>query len=151
MDGAKLVVDYGIIGILFLMSTAAVGIAIERFSFIKRARLEEYPTAKELEITLTKRFYIIASIGSNAPYIGLLGTVIGIIFTFYQMGDVGNIDTKTIMIGLSLALKATAAGLLVAIPCVSLYNVLLRRVKEKVAAYESKSINCGLIYGRERV
>lgn len=137
MEGIKLLVDYGIIGVLVVMSTAAVAIAIERFSFIKRTRPEEYGTVKELEISLTRRFYIIASIGSNAPYIGLLGTVLGIIFTFYQMGEVGNIDTRSIMVGLSLALKATAAGLLVAIPCVSLYNVLLRRVKEKLAAYES--------------
>ncbi len=141
MEGAKVIVEYGIIGILFLMSIIAVGIAIERFSFIKNVRLEGFTSSKELEITLTKRLYIIASIGSNAPYIGLLGTVIGIMFTFYQMGNVGNIDTKGIMIGLSLALKATAAGLLVAIPCVSLYNMLLRRVKEKVVAYESRIVS----------
>lgn len=141
MEGTAIIVDYGIIGILLLMSIIAVGIAIERFSFIKNARFEGFSSAKELEIALTKRLYIIASIGSNAPYIGLLGTVIGIMFTFYQMGNVGNIDTKGIMIGLSLALKATAAGLLVAIPCVSLYNALLRRVKEKVVAYESRDVS----------
>jgi hypothetical protein len=52
---------------------------------------------------------------TNAPYIGLLGTVLGIMLTFHTMGALA---VTTIMIGMSLALKATAAGLLVAIPCV---------------------------------
>lgn len=94
------------------MSILSVAIGIERFTFIKKVRPGDYENIKDMEITLTKRLYIIASIGSNAPYIGLLGTVLGIMLTFNQMGDM---DTKSIMAGLSLALKATAAGLLVAI------------------------------------
>src|SRR3990172_9078068 len=124
MDPIEIFIDYGVIGILILMSILSVAIGIERFTYIKK-----------LEITLTRHLYIIASIGSNAPYIGLLGTVLGIMFTFNRMGDM---DTKSIMAGLSFALKATAAGLLVAIPSVGLYNTLLRRVKEKLAEHESK-------------
>jgi TonB-system energizer ExbB (group 2) len=82
---------------------------------------------EELEIALTKKLYIIASIGSNAPYIGLLGTVLGIMITFHKMGQ-GGVDVKNIMVGLSLALKATAMGILVAIPCVFLNNMLLRKM-----------------------
>ena len=65
---------------------------------------------------------------SNAPYVGLLGTVLGIMIVFYDMGLSGNIDVKSIVIGLSLALKATALGLIVAIPSLMAYNALLRKV-----------------------
>ncbi len=138
MEILKDIVDYGIIGGLFVMSVIAVGIAIERFSFIKRFDIKEAAlksqTREELEIELTKRLYIIASIGSNAPYIGLLGTVLGIMLTFYEMGQ-GGMDVKNIMVGLSLSLKATAMGLLVAIPCVFLNNMILRKIKEKLTNY----------------
>ena len=60
------------------------------------------------------------------PYIGLLGTVIGIMLTFYDMGSTGAIDAGRIMTGLSLALKATALGLAVAIPTLISYNGLQR-------------------------
>ena len=63
---------------------------------------------------------------SNAPYVGLLGTVIGIMLTFYDMGSTGAIDAGRIMTGLSLALKATALGLAVAIPTLISYNGLQR-------------------------
>jgi len=54
------------------------------------------------------------------------------------------IDTGKIMIGLALALKATAVGLLVAIPSVTLYNLLLRKVKVLILRWE-------IMNGRERV
>ena len=75
------------------------------------------------------KLHIIATIGSNAPYIGLLGTVLGIMLTFYTIGKEGLIDTSKIMTGLALALKATAIGLVVAIPSITFYNFLLRQVK----------------------
>ena len=55
--------------------------------------------------------------------------------TFHTMGTAGTIAVSTVMIGLSLALKATAAGLLVAIPCVVMNNVLRRRVTELMTLY----------------
>lgn len=138
MDTIKVAVDYAVIGLLTAMSVIAVGIAIERFSFIRRFDIKgaalRSQTPEELEIELTKRLYIIASIGSNAPYIGLLGTVLGIMLTFYEMGQ-GGMDVKNIMVGLSLALKATAMGLLVAIPCVFLNNMILRKIREKLTNY----------------
>ena len=57
-------------------------------------------------------------------------------FTFYTMGTQGFIDTSKIMIGLSMALKATAAGLLVAIPSIIFYNLLLRKVKGILVQWE---------------
>jgi biopolymer transport protein ExbB len=136
MEWLKGVVDYGIIGFLILLSMIAVGIAIERFHFFKRIKLEAFPDQKSLELELTKKIHIIATIGSNAPYIGLLGTVLGIMLTFYMIGQEGFMDTGKIMVGLALALKATAVGLLVAIPSVSLYNFLLRKVKVLLMNWE---------------
>jgi biopolymer transport protein ExbB len=129
MEYIKYVIDYGIIGLLVFMSLVAVTIAIERFLFFRSMEVMEYGDRKSLELALTKRLHLIASIGSNAPYIGLLGTVLGIMFTFYSMGINGFMDTGKIMIGLAMALKVTAVGLLVAIPAVFIYNLLLRKAK----------------------
>ena len=118
-----------VIGFLILMSIVAISIAIERFLTYRKLRLSDFKDRKSLELKLTSKLHIIATIGVNAPYIGLLGTVLGIMLTFYTIGDEGFMDTGKIMMGLALALKATAAGLLVAIPSVSLYNFLLRKTK----------------------
>jgi len=144
MEWLKPAIDYGIIGFLIILSIIAIAIAIERHLFFKKLRIEEFSDKKALELELTKKLHIIATIGSNAPYIGLLGTVLGIMLTFYSMGKEGFMDTGKIMIGLALALKATAAGLLVAIPSVALYNFLLRRAKVIMIQWEIRN-------GRERV
>ena len=85
---------------------------------------------------MTKRLYLIATVGSNAPYVGLLGTVIGIMLTFATIGKKGLVDTGDIMTGLALALKATAIGLTVAIPAIIFYNFLLRAVEELLLQWE---------------
>ncbi|QWK19174.1 MAG: TonB-system energizer ExbB [Hydrogenobacter thermophilus] len=136
MDVLKLLVDYGVIGFLIFLSFVSVGTAIERYIFIKRADVSKYKSRQDIELELTKNMHWIATIGSNAPYIGLLGTVLGIMLTFYTIGQEGFVDTKKVMVGLALALKATAVGLLVAIPSTALYNVLLRRVREKLSMWE---------------
>jgi len=129
MEWLKVVVDYGIIGFLIFLSIIAFAIAIERHLVYRHLKLDHYTDEKSLELELTNKLHLIATIGSNAPYIGLLGTVLGIMLTFYTMGKEGFVDTGKIMVGLALALKATAVGLLVAIPSVALYNLLLRKVK----------------------
>jgi biopolymer transport protein ExbB len=139
MDFLQYAIDYGIILILILMSIVSVAIAVERYLVYKRIDLAGFTNKKELEIELTRKLHVIATVGSNAPYIGLLGTVLGIMLTFYTMGAAGFLDTGKIMIGLALALKATAVGLLVAIPSVIIYNFLLRRVKVILAQWEIKN------------
>lgn len=138
MEWLRAFIDYGIIGFLIAMSIVAVGIAIERFYFFKNINPDTFPDRKSLEMEITKKMHLIATIGSNAPYIGLLGTVLGIMLTFYTIGKEGFMDTGKIMVGLALALKATAIGLLVAIPSVTLYNLLLRKVKVLLMAWEIK-------------
>lgn len=144
MEWLSAAIDYGVIGLLLVMSMIAVALAVERHLIYRRIKLTEYADKKSLELELTKKLHIIATIGSNAPYIGLLGTVLGIMLTFYTMGNEGFMDTGKIMSGLSLALKATAVGLIVAIPSVALYNFLLRKVKVLIMRWEIEN-------GRERI
>jgi biopolymer transport protein ExbB len=136
MEWLKIAIDYGILGLLALLSAVAVAIAVERHLVYRKLRSADYPDKRSLELVLTNKLHLIATIGSNAPYIGLLGTVLGIMLTFQTMGRDGFMDTGAIMTGLALALKATAIGLLVAIPAVVLYNLLLRRVKVILMQWE---------------
>jgi biopolymer transport protein ExbB len=145
MGWLKQLVDYGIIGLLILLSVVSLAIFIERLLFIRRINIEDYKEdRKSLEIETTRRLSIIATIGTNAPYIGLLGTVLGIMLTFYTIGIEGYVDATKIMVGLALALKATAIGLFVAIPSVVFYNYLLRKVKVILLEWDIRN-------GRERV
>jgi biopolymer transport protein ExbB len=136
MDALKEVVDYGVIGLLLALSVWAIAVAVERWQFYRRIDLAEYPNQQLFEIALTKRLVIIGTVAANAPYIGLLGTVLGIMLTFHTIGVSKTIAVSSIMVGLSLALKATAVGLLVAIPCVVMNNVLRRRVIELITLYK---------------
>jgi biopolymer transport protein ExbB len=129
MDFLRYSVDYGIIGFLVFLSIVSLGVFIERLIFLRRLNIDDYPVRKSLELDVTKKITILATIGGNAPYIGLLGTVLGIMLTFYTIGLEGYVNTTRIMTGLALALKATAIGLLVAIPAIGFYNYLLRKVR----------------------
>jgi len=130
------IVDYGIIGVLLLLSVWTVSIAFERWLFFRKVEVKQFQSAEALEMTLTRRLTVIGTVAADAPYIGLLGTVMGIMFTFHTLGTQSKMDVGQVMMGLSLALKATAVGLLVAIPCVALNNVLRRRVRELMTHYE---------------
>lgn len=92
-------------------------VALERWRFYARVDPEEFSGLQTYEIALTKRVEVIGTIAANASYLGLLGTVLGIMLTFHTMGTSGAMAVSSIMVGLSLALKATAVGLVVAIPC----------------------------------
>ena len=123
------IVDYGVLGLLAFMSFLTLFFWIERLLFYRSVKVSNYNTLEELEIDATNNLSIISSFGANAPYIGLLGTVLGIIITFYTMGQTGDMDVKNIMTSLALALKATAMGLVVAIPAIFFYNHLNRKVE----------------------
>lgn len=140
MEGLKELVEYGVIGLLLGLSVWAIGVAVERWLFYRRVDMDQFATREQFEIALTKRLVVIGTVAANAPYIGLLGTVLGIMLTFHTMGTSGAMAVATIMIGLSLALKATAIGLVVAIPCVVLNNILRRRVSELLVQHK---VHCG--------
>ncbi|MCT8576055.1 TonB-system energizer ExbB [Glaesserella parasuis] len=131
-------IDYIILGLLAIMSVILFAKIIERVLFYKKVEVKDYETLQELEIDLTANLTTISTIGSNAPYIGLLGTVVGILLTFYELGHSGgDIDAASIMVHLSLALKATAVGILGAIPAMMFYNGFGRKVEENKLKWQA--------------
>lgn len=97
---------------------------------------------------LEKFLGFLATVGSNAPYVGLFGTVLGIMKAFNDLATAPEAGQQTVMAGISMALVATAAGLFVAIPAVTFYNYYskqvrgifqnLESVKELCVAYAKK-------------
>ncbi len=71
----------------------------------------------------------LATTGSTAPFIGLFGTVLGIMSSFQEIGQAGNASLATVAPGIGGALVATAFGLFAAIPAVMAYNYFLARIK----------------------
>lgn len=139
MDFLKDTVDCLIFGVLGLMGFITLWLTIERLMFLKNFEPAEYPTKNAADKALTDNLTTLYIIYSNAPYVGLLGTVIGIMITFYDMGTSGSINAGEIMTGLSLALKATALGLAVAIPTLIIYNALQRRINVLSSAWEERA------------
>jgi biopolymer transport protein ExbB len=80
-------------------------------------------------IMLERNLAVLGTLGANAPFIGLFGTVIGIIKAFHDLATAKGGGPAVVMGSLSEALVATAVGLLVAIPAVLSYNYFQRRVR----------------------
>ncbi len=91
----------------------------------------------------------LATVGSNAPYLGLLGTVLGIMKAFNDLAQSPEAGQQTVMAGISLALVATAAGLFVAIPAVIGFNFFGKQVKGIVQSLESVK-ELGLSYAKKK-
>jgi len=100
---------------------------------------EDAENAVESELRKQKNRYeqgltFLATLGNNAPFIGLLGTVIGIMAAFFRLSDIAENTEKNalLMQSISEALIATAIGLVVALPAVMFYNVFRKRVNAAV-------------------
>ncbi|MCX5709933.1 MAG: MotA/TolQ/ExbB proton channel family protein, partial [Candidatus Omnitrophica bacterium] len=98
----------------------AISEAMDREITIETIKLERYTA-------------IVGTIGSTAVYIGLFGTVLGIIRAFRDISTAGAGGINVVIQGISEALVSTAAGLLVAIPAVITYNFFIRRIDNFVA------------------
>ncbi|MEI7973576.1 MAG: MotA/TolQ/ExbB proton channel family protein, partial [Bdellovibrio sp.] len=98
---------------------------------------------------LEKSLGFLATIGSNAPYIGLLGTVLGIMKAFHDLATAPEAGQQTVMAGISLALVATAAGLFVAIPAVVAYNAYQKQVKGILQSLDALKEMC-LAYAKKK-
>tara|TARA_B110001454_G_scaffold219194_1_gene251268 strand:+ start:21931 stop:22569 length:639 start_codon:yes stop_codon:yes gene_type:complete len=83
---------------------------------------------REERLKLEKGLSVLATLGSNAPFIGLFGTVLGIIRAFAYLGSQSG--SSAVMSGVSQALYATALGLFVAIPAIIAFNVFTQSVKK---------------------
>lgn len=129
MDFIREYLDFTIFAVLGIMSVLALAYTVERALHYRSISVRDFDQLESLKLDLSKGLTLIATIGSNAPYVGLLGTVFGIMLTFYDIGQSGQIDTKAVMVGLALALKATAMGLFVAIPAMVFYNALAARAE----------------------
>lgn len=105
--------------------------------------LEEIFTSyAALERPVLERYLgFLATVGSNAPFIGLLGTVFGIMDAFRGLAQSQG-DATAVMIGISQALVATAVGLIVAIPAVIAYNYFQKQVKGVLLNLESVKDLC---------
>ena len=98
---------------------------------------------------LERSLGFLATIGSNAPYIGLLGTVLGIMKAFNDLAQAPEAGQQTVMAGISLALVATAAGLFVAIPAVIAYNAYQKQVRSVLQNLEALKEMC-LAYAKKK-
>ncbi len=135
----KTSLDFLVFGILGVMSFLMVWFSIERYLYYRRVDTSRFSSEQELSVDLTRHLTLISTIGANAPYIGLLGTVVGILITFHDIGTAGgSVEVGTVLVGLALALKATAMGLLVAIPAIWSYNGLLRKVEVLIALWRGR-------------
>ena len=99
-----------------LKSLAAVDRALMRASVVELNKLEH-------------RIPFLATTASIAPFVGLFGTVWGIMAAFQGIGQTGSTNLGVVAPGIAEALVATAAGLVAAIPAVYFYNLLSNRVK----------------------
>jgi biopolymer transport protein ExbB len=79
---------------------------------------------------------VLATVGSTAPFVGLFGTVVGIVTAFHTMGVTGQGGLGSVSAGIAEALVATALGILVAIPALWLFNYLTQRIQRLIAELE---------------
>ena len=90
---------------------------------------------QEAVSSLKRRLWVIGTIGSLAPYVGLFGTVVGIIRAFHSMAIEGVGGFEVVAAGISEALVATAAGLFVAIVALMFFNYLQTRASALGTTY----------------
>ena len=86
-----------------------------------------------MKLKLERNLAFLGTLGNNAPFIGLFGTVIGVIRAFHDLASKKGQGPEAVMGSLSEALIATAVGLLVAIPAVVAFNVFNRRVRTRIS------------------
>ncbi len=98
---------------------------------------------------LEKFLPVLATISSNAPYIGLLGTVLGIMKAFNDLAQATDAGQQTVMAGISVALVSTAAGLFVAIPASMFFNYFTRKVRSILSSVDSIK-ELGLAYSKTK-
>jgi biopolymer transport protein ExbB/TolQ len=124
-------------GLRTFLTRYAAGDAPQRAAELTRRALERKGDA--ISRDLNRGMNILASTGSTAPFIGLLGTVLGIINAFKQMAANGSGGIGTIGAAIGEALVVTGYGLMVAIPAVLVFNAL----SAKIASYEAGLLNAG--------
>jgi biopolymer transport protein ExbB len=105
------------------------GVAVFSSSAIEALRARIDAVASNRAYSLSERLVILTLSIAGGPFLGLLGTVIGVMITFAAIAAEGNVNVNSIAPGVAAALLATAAGLIVAIPALFGYNLILTRIK----------------------
>lgn len=98
---------------------------------------------------LEKRLGILGTVGAVAPFIGLFGTVLGIMRAFHDLGKFGAGNPAIVSTGIAEALIATAAGLLVAVPSVVFYNYFSRKVQVLATRWQAALEGASDLVGKE--
>ena len=93
----------------------------------------------EQRLLLERNLGVLGTMGNTAPLIGLLGTVWGIMRAFHDMARTGSAGPSVVAAGVAEALFTTAAGLLVAVPAVMLYNHFMRRISVMMTVTENRA------------
>lgn len=93
--------------------------------------------AQLTKLVMERRLALLGTIGSNAPFVGLLGTVIGIIRAFHALDASGGQVSTALMAEIGEALTATAIGLLVALPAVALFNFFQKQIASRIGRAEA--------------
>jgi biopolymer transport protein ExbB/TolQ len=86
-----------------------------------------------------KRLAFLGTLGNNAPFVGLFGTVLGIIRSFHDLSGGSMQNSQLVMAGIAEALVATGVGLMVALPAVAAYNAAVRHVDTAAAAADANA------------
>lgn len=92
--------------------------------------------ASEAVTTLERRMTWLATIASTSPFVGLFGTVMGVVDAFHGLGTAGAATLRAVAPGISEALITTAAGLFVAVPALVAYNQLTARIRVFASAVD---------------
>ena len=124
------------------ISAAPVAQVLATLNTMRGASHESLQQAADVAVSMQRmrlRRYLstLATIGSTAPFIGLFGTVLGVLEAFKKIAVANNMEGNVVAGGIAEALSATAVGLLVAIPSVMAYNFLLGRVQNSLLVIQS--------------
>ncbi len=136
--------DRGPLAVIFLSSCNELRVLAEAAGQTALSRLDEaqqrkvgkvitWSTARERK-RLERGLTFLATVGSSAPFIGLFGTVVGIVTTFQGIGRAGSASLAVVGPGIAEALIATGVGLLAAIPATIAYNAFVSRIDEMIDA-----------------
>jgi biopolymer transport protein ExbB len=136
--------DYNAIGAMLDSDrSSAAGITLKAIRSMKESGIDFEDSLaialSEEKLSLESRISILGTLGSNAPFVGLFGTVLGIIHAFHSLASNTKGGPAVVMAGISEALVATALGLFVAIPAVAAYNYFVRSIKRIMVSAENFS------------
>jgi biopolymer transport protein ExbB len=113
----------------FEATIARAGLDAEGAASAEERILAEREVAR---LKLERNLGFLGTLGSNAPFVGLLGTVIGIVRAFHRLSETTGQVSAGLMVEIGEALVATAVGILVALPAVAFFNLFHRAIKARL-------------------